>query len=157
MPSRAPLPGQVMQVDVAAADDYTDATSAEALGMLQQRSKTDGPGGLHHLLHAAPLQAHGLDRGAVRDRHNGVYKLTDNSEVQLTKCGAQAVGNGIRSGLRLQFAQAEGTERVIGASGLSGDHLDIRIDGFGGDSGSRQQAAAANGHHDSVEIGCLVE
>src|SRR5205823_4435730 len=65
---------------------------------------------------------------------------------------AEAVGNGVAGILGLQRSGSQGPVSVVGAGRLAADDSNVSSNAFGGKASTAEQASAAYGRKDSVEI-----
>jgi len=81
----------------------------------------------------------------------------DQREIVRPDGRAQAVGDGRDLFRGHDAAGPERTGGIIGARGFGGDHADAGAQGLGGHGGAAEQAAAADGAEDEVEVGVVLE
>src|SRR6516164_6560782 len=79
LPLRSTAPRQMIEIDVAAAEDDADATEvvAGAEGLGEGRREGDGGAGLDHQLGAFPGEAHRGDNLVFADRDHVVEQVAD--------------------------------------------------------------------------------
>ena len=127
LPSAGRLPGQSVQVHVAAAEDQPHPPAAEAGGGGQHGRQRHGARGLHDDLQPFPDEAHGRHDLRIRHRDDARQQPLEDGEVALAEGGAQAVGHGARIGLGQPLAGGQRAEGVVGAGGLGAHQFDALV------------------------------
>src|SRR5579885_1047804 len=94
------LPGQAVEIDVAARQDHADAPACKMLAMAQDRGEGDRRRWLDDDLEPFPEEAHCRDRLAVARQQHPDRVPAQQRQIDLAERGAQAVADRVRFDIR---------------------------------------------------------
>ena len=161
------LEGEGGEVDVAAGEDDADfwrsaigagwEIEARGCSWLQERGDGYGAAGLDDDFHAFPDEAHRGDDFFFGDEKDAVEMFAQNREGARGERGAETVGDGVAGVEGLESACGERAVGVVGAGWFAAEDVDVGADAFCGQAGAAEEAAAADGRNNRVDVGDFFE
>ena len=145
------LPWQMIEVDVATAEDDANELIGETVGVVEQDGDGDGGRGFDNELHALPDEAHGVDDLGLGHSQNFGYALLDDGKGKLAERGAKAVGDrrGILDGN--DVARGKRAAGIVGLDRFGTKNLARRTEFGDRQRGTAQQPAATDRCQHDVE------
>uniref|UniRef100_A0A0N5A4T1 LigA n=1 Tax=Parastrongyloides trichosuri TaxID=131310 RepID=A0A0N5A4T1_PARTI len=138
-------------VDIAAGQLDADLHALETLRVGQDGGQAAGPGALGHRLLQRRQEGHALFEVGLFADEDLVDQAVGQGEGDFSHgLDGDALGDGLPAALGRFAATARGEGRIAG--GLDAEDLDARLDRLGGDGAARDQAAAADGDDQGVQV-----
>ena len=144
--------GEHAAVDIAARDRNADAPSGEARAVLEQGGEPRGAGAFGHgLLDLDQRDHRALDGFLLDDQHLLDERADDGEGARSHVLHRDALGDGVAAALDRQAGEALVHRGIVPR--FDAEDADRGLERLGGGGDPGDEAAAADGHDDELEIG----